>query len=74
MLIQVGFKCCKKIYSNVKTELGTQEWDTINPECLIRISNVDTFDFLLSPLFFGYSTEKSEIGFSKLESASRFCI
>ena len=59
---------------NVKTELGTLEWETINPECLIRTSNVDTFDFLLNPLFFGYSTEKSKTGFSKLESASRFCI
>jgi len=28
-------------------ELGTLEWDTINPDCLIRISNVDTFDFML---------------------------
>ena len=29
-----------------KTELGTSEWDTINPDCLIRISNVNPFDFL----------------------------
>ena len=51
----------------------TLEWDTINPDCLIRISNVDTFDFLLNPLFFGYSTENSKTSFSKLESPSRFC-
>ena len=25
-------------------ELGTLEWDNINPDCLIRISNMDTFD------------------------------
>jgi len=34
------------------TELGSLEWDTINPDCLIRISNVDTFDVMLNPLFF----------------------
>ena len=28
----------------VYTELGTLEWDTFNPDCLIRISNVDTFN------------------------------
>jgi len=27
---------------------------------------VDTFDFLLNSLFFGYSTEKSKTGFLKL--------
>jgi len=48
--------------------MGTLEWDTVNPDCLIRISNVDTFDFLLNSLFFGYSTEKSITGFFKLES------
>ena len=51
-----------KIKSSLKCqkcpELRTLEWDTINPDCLIRISNVDTFDFLLNPLFFGYNTEK----------------
>jgi len=46
--------------------MGTLEWDTVNPDCLIRISNVDTFDFLLNSLFFGYSTEKSKTGFLKL--------
>ena len=48
-------------------ELGTLEWDTFNPDCLIRISNVDTFKFLLNPIFFEYRTEKSKTGFSKLE-------
>ncbi len=33
------------------SELGTLEWETINPDCLIRIFNVDTFNFLLNPLF-----------------------
>ena len=47
-------------------ELETIIWDTFNPDCLIRISNVGTFNILLNPLFFGYSTEKSKTGFSKL--------
>ena len=51
-------------------DLGTLEWDTINPDCLIRISNVDTFNFLLNLLFFGYSTEKSKTGLLTLESSS----
>ena len=33
-----------------KSELGTLELDTFNPDYLIRISNVDTFNFLLNPL------------------------
>ena len=58
----------------ISSELGTLEWDTFNPKFLIRISNVDTFNFLLNPLFFGYFTEnqKSKTGFLKLESPSRF--
>ena len=55
-------------------ELGTLEWDTINPDCLIRISNVDTFDFMLNPLFFGYRTEKSKTGFFKLRVLPVSCI
>ena len=34
-------------------DLAPLEWDTFNPDCLIRISNVDTFYFLLNTLFFG---------------------
>ena len=48
-------------------ELGTLESDTFNPDCLIRISNVDTFDFLHNPLIFVYSKENQ-----KLMSSSRF--
>ena len=48
---------------NNHPELGTLEWDTFNPDCLIRISNLDNFNFLLNPLFFGYSREKSKTGF-----------
>ena len=36
----------------VTPELETLECDTFNPDCLIRISNVDTFNILLNPLFF----------------------
>ena len=57
-----------------KSELGTLEWDTFNPDSLVRISIVDAFNFLLNPLLFGYSTKKSKTGFSKLESPSCFCI
>ena len=35
----------------MRPELGTLEWDTINPDCLIQTSNVDNFNFLLNPLF-----------------------
>ena len=45
------------------SELGTLEWDTLNPDCLIRISNGDTFNLLLNPLYFGYSTENQKPGF-----------
>ena len=56
------------------SELGTLKWDTFNHDCLIRISNVDTFNFLLNPLFLDIYTEKLKTGFLKLESPSRFCI
>ena len=56
------------------SELGTLEWDPIYHDCLIRISNVDTLDFLLNPLFFGYSTEKSKNVFFKLRVLPCLCI
>ena len=36
------------------SELTTLELDTFNPDCLIWISNVDTFYFLLNPHFFSH--------------------
>ena len=57
---------------HIYPELGTLEWDTFNPDCLIRISNVDTFYFLLNPFLFGYSTEKSKTGFWKLRESLPF--
>ena len=58
-----------------RTELGTLEWDTINPDCLIRISNVDTFDSLLNPLFFLDEVQKNQKAvFFKIKSPSRFCL
>ena len=50
---------------NITHELGTLEWDTFNPDCLIRISNMVTFNVVLNPSFFGKSTEKSKTGVSK---------
>ena len=47
-----------KLFKFTSSKLGTLEWDTFNPDCLIRISNVETFHFLLNPLFSGHSTEK----------------
>ena len=34
------------------TELKTLEWDILNPDYLIWVSNGHTFDFLLKPFFF----------------------
>jgi len=74
--VRIGKSCLFVCKQNVKaanprsgpnfSELGTLEWDTIDPDCLIRISNVDTYDFLLNPLFFGKSRKKSKTGFLKL--------
>ena len=54
------------------SELGTLEWETINPDCLIRIFNVDTFNFFLNHSFFTCSPKKSKTCFSKFKSPSRF--
>ena len=56
----------------VVPELGTLEWDTFNPDCLIRIFNVGTYNFLLNQLFFGYSTEKSKNRFFKIRESLQF--
>jgi len=42
------------------TELKTLDWDILNPDYLIWVSNGHTFDFLLKPLFLGYCREKSK--------------
>ena len=41
-----------QVYSKLQSELKTLALDTFNPDRLIWISNVNTFDFLLNPLFF----------------------
>ena len=56
------------------SELKTLEWDILNHDYLIWVSNIHTFDFLLKPFFIRYCREKSKTGFSKLESPSHFCI
>ena len=48
----------------ITPEMGTLEWDTFNSDCLIQISNLGTFNFLLSPPYFWI--------FLKLESPSHF--
>ena len=60
-----------KVFSS---ELKTLEWDILNPDYLIWVSNGHAFDFLLKPFFLGYRREKSKTGFSKLESSSHIFI
>ena len=55
-------------------ELKTLEWDILNPDYLIFVSNGQTFDFLLKQFFLGYSGEKSKTDFSIFESSFHFCI
>ena len=52
-LLQIKFKdfVVTDLFLKMRPELGTLEWDTINPDCLIQTSNVDNFNFLLNPLF-----------------------
>ena len=71
-LLKKAFAKYEKRGQHLQSELGTLEWDTFNPDFLIRIYNMVTFNFLPNPLFFGYITEKSKTGFFKLESPSRF--
>jgi len=49
------------------SELKTIEWDILNPDYLIWVSNVHTFDFLLKPFFLGYRREKSKTGRAKFQ-------
>ena len=46
-----------------RTKLKTVEWDILNPDNLIWVSNGHTFDFLCKLLFLGYSREKSKTGY-----------
>ena len=48
----------------ITPEMGTLEWDTFNSDCLIQISNLGTFNFLLISCYFWI--------FLKLESPSHF--
>jgi len=59
----------------VESELKTLEWDILNRNYLIWVSNGQTFDFLLKPFFWDKSIEKNlKLFFLKFESPSRFCI
>ena len=54
------------------SELKTLEWDILNPNYLIWVSNGHTFGFLLKPFFLGYSREKSKTGFLKFRESLPF--
>ena len=54
------------------SELGTLKWDTFNPDCLIRISKVETFNFFLNPFFLDRVQKNQKTGFSIRESAPFF--
>ena len=57
-----GHKKC--FFKKIKNpELKTLEWDILNHDYLIWVSNGHTFDFLLKP--FLYSREKSKTGIEK---------
>ena len=47
----------------LRPELKTLEWDILNPDYLIWVSNGNTFDFIVKPFFLGYSREKSKTVF-----------
>ena len=50
----------------VEAELIILEWDILNPDYLIWLSNGYTLDFLLKPVFLEYSTEKLKTVFLNL--------
>ena len=68
-----NFKAANPISGPNFSELGTLEWDTVDPDCLIRITNVDTYDFLLNPLFFLDKLKKNQKTFF-FKFPSLFCI
>ena len=55
--------CFTPIWPKMYPELKTLEWDILNVDYLIWVSNGRTFDFLLKPFFLGYSREKSKTPF-----------
>ena len=58
-----------KVFSSA---LWTLEWDNFNPDCLIRISNVETFNFLLNPLFFWIKYRQIKNRFFKIRESLQF--
>ncbi len=51
-LLKKAFAKYEKRGQHLQSELGTLEWDTFNPDFLIRIYNMVTFNFLPNPLLF----------------------
>ena len=45
----------------IKSKLKTLVLDTLNPPCLISVSTVDTFNFLLNPLFWIFFSDQIHI-------------
>jgi len=56
----------------LSSELKTLEWDILNLDYLIWVSNGHTFDFLLNPFFLGYSREKWKTVFIKIRESLPF--
>ena len=54
-----GKPCILTFIEKKAPELKTLEWDILNPNYLIWVSNGHTFYFRLKPFFLGYSREKS---------------
>jgi len=74
------FRICWKIFNLTEysclrwdwvTRAENLEWDILNPDYLIWVSNWHTFDFLLNPFFHGY---KIKTRFFKLASSSHVSV
>ena len=53
-------KCCESKLSKELPKLKTLVLDTFYPDCQISVSTVDTFDFLLNPLFWIYLLDSDQ--------------
>ena len=70
---KIGDQCLIPRFLTQKySELKTLEWDILNPDYLIWVSNGHTFDFLLKPFFLWYSREKSKNRFLQFRESLPF--
>ena len=58
--LYIQFISVKKKMKTKCSELKTLEWDILNTNYLIWVSNGHTFDFLPKPFFLGYIVEKNQ--------------